>query len=402
VKLSSTLPSNFFTTYNMLPTDWTDAKDENTCPDDGPPTSSVADSTIVPGSSSAAERNIPSESKHIFQARTQVPTPPDRQRTAQACDKCRERKTKASTSRTVCNYIELTTMFGQCSGDHPVCNRCTTRGLICQYSSREPRPRGPSKARLRHAISSLDLRPPSKAINNVAPRQEHQRVQGHSEKSMPEQYYSRAFVGGGHSDRVHRRASMPQSNHDFSEFHPIPMTGSAPQDFCGMNVLGFEPSYGGSATMKPHQTPQQRFSDHNQHLQQRWPDVQSHITSEEDTVMQFGLHAPSPLPMVGSNAYGPFSSQGRVSPTFQHPLPLLERATVGQFEPQKTQHVEQIYSWGYHSDSGSSRYEAALLCLPLFSQQCPQVFHGRISGLLPDLVGRRTRAAISFHFEPWV
>ncbi|KIM49356.1 hypothetical protein M413DRAFT_21596 [Hebeloma cylindrosporum] len=45
---------------------------------------------------------------------------PVRQRTAQACDKCRERKTK-------------------CSGHRPVCNRCTNRGLNCEYSAREMR-----------------------------------------------------------------------------------------------------------------------------------------------------------------------------------------------------------------------------------------------------------------------
>jgi hypothetical protein len=88
----------------MLLTDWTDHKDEDASPDDDLPPASGVESTpcpTAPGNSSAAERNIPPESKHIFQARAQAPTPPDRQRTAQACDKCRERKTKASTSRTV-------------------------------------------------------------------------------------------------------------------------------------------------------------------------------------------------------------------------------------------------------------------------------------------------------------
>lgn len=94
----------------MLPTEWTDAKDENTCRGDGPP-DSRAKSTPFPESSSAAERSIPLESKHTFQARTQVPTPPDRQRTAQACDKCRERKTKASPSYALCSDIELTTIL---------------------------------------------------------------------------------------------------------------------------------------------------------------------------------------------------------------------------------------------------------------------------------------------------
>ncbi|KAF9473782.1 hypothetical protein BDN70DRAFT_356308 [Pholiota conissans] len=45
-----------------------------------------------------------------------------RQRTAQACDKCRERKTK-------------------CSGHRPVCTRCTNRGLLCEYTIRESRVR---------------------------------------------------------------------------------------------------------------------------------------------------------------------------------------------------------------------------------------------------------------------
>ncbi|KAG7448238.1 uncharacterized protein BT62DRAFT_1004031 [Guyanagaster necrorhizus] len=62
-----------------------------------------------------------------------------RQRTQQACDKCRERKTK-------------------CSGEKPVCKRCTTRGLICQYTSRETRARGSaSTPKLRSAVSSIDL-----------------------------------------------------------------------------------------------------------------------------------------------------------------------------------------------------------------------------------------------------
>ncbi|KJA27137.1 hypothetical protein HYPSUDRAFT_988665 [Hypholoma sublateritium FD-334 SS-4] len=45
-----------------------------------------------------------------------------RPRTSQACDKCRERKTK-------------------CSGNRPVCVRCLNRGLLCEYSVRETRAR---------------------------------------------------------------------------------------------------------------------------------------------------------------------------------------------------------------------------------------------------------------------
>ncbi|KDR73193.1 hypothetical protein GALMADRAFT_158320 [Galerina marginata CBS 339.88] len=48
-----------------------------------------------------------------------------RLRTAQACEKCRTRKAK-------------------CSGEHPSCKRCITRGLVCEYA-KEGRVRGPNK-----------------------------------------------------------------------------------------------------------------------------------------------------------------------------------------------------------------------------------------------------------------
>ncbi|KAJ6531197.1 hypothetical protein B0H19DRAFT_1273413 [Mycena capillaripes] len=86
---------------------------------------------------------------------TQLVAPHTRQRTTQACDKCRDRKTKARSLASVhpksVSYRSL-----QCSGDHPVCKRCTARGLICHYSGRE-RPRGPAKARLRNVMSSSSL-----------------------------------------------------------------------------------------------------------------------------------------------------------------------------------------------------------------------------------------------------
>ncbi|KDR81716.1 hypothetical protein GALMADRAFT_135123 [Galerina marginata CBS 339.88] len=67
-------------------------------------------------------------------ARSVVP-PSVRQRTSQACDKCRERKTK-------------------CSGHRPVCLRCTNRGLICEYSIRETRTRAP--LRRTHHVPRVD------------------------------------------------------------------------------------------------------------------------------------------------------------------------------------------------------------------------------------------------------
>ncbi|VDC05838.1 unnamed protein product [Peniophora sp. CBMAI 1063] len=46
------------------------------------------------------------------------PTPIKNQRTSEACKKCRERKAK-------------------CSGEHPSCARCATRGFTCEYASAE-------------------------------------------------------------------------------------------------------------------------------------------------------------------------------------------------------------------------------------------------------------------------
>ena len=187
---------------------------------------------------------------------------------------------------------------------------------------------------------------------------------------MSERYCPRPFIGGGHPDRVHRKASMPQSGHVFSKFRSIPMTRSDTQSFGGMTVWGYDPSYEGATTTRLQHTPHEQFSDNNH---QRWsdiPHVHSHITSEDDTSIQFGLHTPPPLLMVGSNSFGPFSPHGRVSPTFQQPLPLLERSAIGQFESfdlHKTQPVDQIYPWGYHSDSGSSGYESMLNVSLLFS-----------------------------------
>ncbi|KAI8969699.1 hypothetical protein BD414DRAFT_257159 [Trametes punicea] len=57
----------------------------------------------------------------IFQRSVEHP----RLRTAQACEKCRIRKAK-------------------CSGDHPACQRCISRGLQCEYAP-ERKMRGPNK-----------------------------------------------------------------------------------------------------------------------------------------------------------------------------------------------------------------------------------------------------------------
>ncbi|KAI0638725.1 hypothetical protein C8Q77DRAFT_1028 [Trametes polyzona] len=70
----------------------------------------------------------------VFQRSIEHP----RLRTAQACEKCRIRKAK-------------------CSGDHPTCQRCLSRGLQCEYAP-ERKMRGPNKQK-RKSISQKHAEP---------------------------------------------------------------------------------------------------------------------------------------------------------------------------------------------------------------------------------------------------
>ncbi len=83
----------------------------------------------------------PSDSLHRL---LQVPLVSSiRHRTPQACDKCRERKTKVSRAIAHKGCIDLESV--QCSGHRPICVRCNNRGLACKYSTRETRIRASMK-----------------------------------------------------------------------------------------------------------------------------------------------------------------------------------------------------------------------------------------------------------------
>jgi len=67
------------------------------------------------------------------------PTPLKRQRTAQACEKCRERKAKVSPRLPRRLVAVLNMQLLKCSGTRPTCGRCVDRGLACYYAvSSEP------------------------------------------------------------------------------------------------------------------------------------------------------------------------------------------------------------------------------------------------------------------------
>ncbi|KAI0816880.1 hypothetical protein BC628DRAFT_1424168 [Trametes gibbosa] len=73
----------------------------------------------------------------VFQRSVEHP----RLRTAQACEKCRTRKAK-------------------CSGDHPTCQRCLSRGLQCEYAP-ERKMRGPNKQKRKSVSQKPTDTPPS-------------------------------------------------------------------------------------------------------------------------------------------------------------------------------------------------------------------------------------------------
>ena len=67
----------------------------------------------------------------------------------------------------------------QCSGDRPTCQRCASRGLICQYSEREGRSRGVSKTRRRNTWKS------SFAVQDSSGVSPMRRVLSHSQPTSP-------------------------------------------------------------------------------------------------------------------------------------------------------------------------------------------------------------------------
>ncbi|KAF9473529.1 hypothetical protein BDN70DRAFT_997584 [Pholiota conissans] len=71
-----------------------------------------------------------------------------RLRTAQACEKCRTRKAK-------------------CSGEHPSCKRCITRGLICEYA-KEGRVRGPNKPKPKASTGATSTASPSASASSTS------------------------------------------------------------------------------------------------------------------------------------------------------------------------------------------------------------------------------------------
>ncbi|KAF9469245.1 hypothetical protein BDZ94DRAFT_1293668, partial [Collybia nuda] len=274
-----------------------------------------------------------------------IPTTNDRQRTAQACDKCRERKTK-------------------CSGDHPVCHRCTARGLICQYSSREPRPRGPSKARLRNAISSVELHAQHNA--NLDRRGLQHAPLTLSPKQI-QHYRSQEYAENEPTVFPHRRvASFPRPQPDSQNYFPsgtIPNT--AIYDAHDLLPLPYDNrSYTAPQATPPMQMPSPRFINGN--IRPHYREVrrvQSHSTLIGGG-KDFNHNMRSPMSFqsdIGEPAsYDAFHAHMSL-PLSSMLGPLGGPSSRLRLERQGPRPTD-LHPWGYHSDGGSSGSEPRSTC----------------------------------------
>lgn len=114
--------------HHLYPSDsWPDYPDPQNNPPPPPSTTPYTHDLLAPRLALAGSLD---PATGIFYRSPEHP----RLRTAQACEKCRTRKAK-------------------CSGEHPTCKRCSTRGLVCEYA-KEGRVRGPNKPKAKHSESS--------------------------------------------------------------------------------------------------------------------------------------------------------------------------------------------------------------------------------------------------------
>lgn len=222
-----------------------------------------------------------------------------------------------------------------------MCHRCTSRGLICQYSSREPRARGPSKARLRNAVSSSDL--------HTSSYNPHTHSQAKSERPSHQMHHFRPSQGyesrGGYPG-LRRVASIPRthlnSHHTKKGPTSIPLPAPSYQswrDTCAAPASPFSFEDG------PFPSSHFQMPSSIQFAASPWRDVRrvhSHSTLIGSTGnnmkknISYGMHSPLPLMNGGdylsAGSYGHVSALGRHSPDFlgsmqsfegmpqQHPL----------------------------------------------------------------------------------
>ncbi|KAF5373958.1 hypothetical protein D9758_000894 [Tetrapyrgos nigripes] len=117
--------------------------------------------------------------EHVPEPMKMIPyvAAPARSRTALACEKCRERKTK-------------------CSGEHPACKRCKTRGLVCVYGPRDSKGRYQSAFVVPQSQSSSPLQSSTPMPETCRPYALHSDISERSSRSSEQ-----AISSGPYSSR---------------------------------------------------------------------------------------------------------------------------------------------------------------------------------------------------------
>ncbi|KAJ8489924.1 hypothetical protein ONZ51_g2652 [Trametes cubensis] len=119
----------------------------------------------------------------VFQRSVEHP----RLRTAQACEKCRIRKAK-------------------CSGDHPACQRCISRGLQCEYAP-ERKMRGPNKNKRKSISQKRSETSPSGSDNRRSSIASIASTVSSSSDADPSQHAATAAAAANSTSRPQSRAS---------------------------------------------------------------------------------------------------------------------------------------------------------------------------------------------------
>ncbi|EIW65371.1 uncharacterized protein TRAVEDRAFT_68861 [Trametes versicolor FP-101664 SS1] len=138
--------------------------------------------SVGPSSSSWTLSGSLDPATGVFQRSVEHP----RLRTAQACEKCRVRKAK-------------------CSGDHPACQRCMSRGLQCEYAP-ERKMRGPNKQKRKSVSQRHESSPSGDRRSSIASISSTM-----SSSSSASVYDANAAAAAAATAAVNRSATRPSS-----------------------------------------------------------------------------------------------------------------------------------------------------------------------------------------------
>jgi hypothetical protein len=239
---------------------------------------------------------------------------------------------------------------------------------ICQYSSREPRTRGPSKARLRNAVSSSDLRTSFAPSNHFSatgalakPQQYH--------ASHSSQGYSPTNSNGvrpGSYPGLRRVASIPRTHYNShqplrKDSVPTPTSATSYESWRDPSSASSPFPFDDGPFPSPFQMPSVHFGPGSTPPISQWRDVrrvQSHSTLigspaiDMKKSFNYGMRSPLPnlnggdfLGSVPSLSHPVSSMQGRHSPDFMGTMPSFN--SLHSFEPHSAPalHTSDTYPW---------------------------------------------------------